>query len=160
MSVAREIRLVAAWLIVVAAAQTGGAADRDKVERKDQDISLAARCHDVAVAGDLVVLGQTGGIVTLDVSDPANPRELGRLGIKATVLDVTLDGDTAWLAAGAYGVVQVDLSSPESPRFEQRIDDAVLVEQQYARHGEEAGFQEVGLVGVGVLVHGELLILQ
>jgi len=88
----------------------------------DDDAPLEARCHDVAARGELAVLGRTGGIVTIDIEDPARPREIGRMGVNATIRVVALDGDRAWLAGGAYGVALVDISDPIAPRFLQRID--------------------------------------
>jgi hypothetical protein len=88
----------------------------------DEAEPIEARCHDVAVREGLAVLGRTGGIITLDVSNPVKAKELGRLGLRATVLAVALEQDRAWLAAGAYGLARVDLSDPASPSLEHRID--------------------------------------
>jgi len=88
----------------------------------DEEKPLEARCYDVAARGELAVLGRTGGIVTIDISDPARPREIGRMGLNATIRVVALDGDRAWLAGGAYGVALVDISDPIAPQFLQRID--------------------------------------
>ena len=79
-------------------------------------------CRDVGVRDQLAVLAQTGGIVTLDLKDPAHPRELGRLGLHATVVRVAFAGNEAWLAAGAWGVARVDLEDPAAPRLLQRLD--------------------------------------
>ncbi len=83
---------------------------------------LPAACHAVAVQDGLLVLGQSGGIVTLDSGDPARPRELGRLRLDATIVGVVLDGARAWLAGGSQGLFRVDLSEPAAPRLVQRFD--------------------------------------
>ena len=66
----------------------------------DEEPLLEAHLYDVAVLDDVAVLGRTGGIVTLDISDPDKPVELGRMGLAATVLAVRLEDDHAWLSAG------------------------------------------------------------
>jgi len=88
----------------------------------DEEPLLEAHLYDVAVLDDVAVLGRTGGIITLDISDPEKPVELGRMGLQATVLAVVLEDDHAWLAAGSYGVVLVDMSDPAAPLLEHRID--------------------------------------
>ena len=83
---------------------------------------VTVHTRDIAVSGDVAVLGRTGGIITLDVSDPVRPREIGRMGVHATILAVRLEGERAWLAAGAQGVALADLSDPTEPRLEWLVD--------------------------------------
>ena len=83
---------------------------------------VTVHTQDIAVSGDVAVLARTGGIITLDVSDPVRPREIGRMGVQATILSVRLEGGRAWLAAGAQGVVLADLSEPAEPRLEWQVD--------------------------------------
>lgn len=72
--------------------------------------------------GELAYVGQSGGLVIRDVSDPLRPRDIGWLALPATVLDVALDGAHALLAAGTRGLVVADISNPEEPRELARLD--------------------------------------
>jgi len=83
---------------------------------------VTVHTQDIAVSGGVAVLARTGGIITLDVSDPVRPREIGRMGVQATILAVRLEGTRAWLAAGAQGVVLADLSDPADPRLVWQVD--------------------------------------
>lgn len=72
--------------------------------------------YDVAVAGDVVYVADfSGGLQTVDVSDPTSPRELGSLTLPGPVVDVEVAGSTAYLAAASGGLHIVDVSDPLSP---------------------------------------------
>jgi hypothetical protein len=108
------VRRTAAAASLLALAALGPAwAKPQKPKRIPQQI----RSHDVAVAGSRAFLGRTGGLLVLDLSDAALPRQVGQLQLPATVLGLTLDGERALLAAGAHGLYVVDLSKPEQPRI-------------------------------------------
>lgn len=81
----------------------------------------------VAVSGRLACVGNAGWgagagwlgalkLKVLDVSDPANPRRLGEVGLSGAVSDITMWGQYAYVAAGWGGVHVVDLSDPAHPR--------------------------------------------
>jgi hypothetical protein len=61
------------------------------------------------------VADHEGGLVTVDVTDPANPRVLGQVitGGQATGVDV--DGNIAYVASGSAGLVVVDVSDLTRP---------------------------------------------
>lgn len=105
--------------------------------RKDPaDVPLApARVHDVVARGTLAFVGQTGALVVHDLSDPANPRVLGRLGRPGQVLGVALDGERAYLAGGSFGAAVVDVSSPEAPVLLGRYDTPGSVRRIAVRDG-------------------------
>jgi hypothetical protein len=53
----------------------------------------------------------------VDVSDPKNPKKLAELAIPGSVMDVHLDGTTAYLADLGDGIQIVDLSDPLNPKW-------------------------------------------
>ncbi len=70
----------------------------------------------VELAGDIAyVADYNGGVVVLDVSDPADPFELTRVGFDdpdmGAVLDIDVSGDTAYVAADG-GLRVLDVSDP------------------------------------------------
>lgn len=72
----------------------------------------------VRVRGDdAFVADGNGGLVVVDVSDPAAPTLRGRLDLPGAVKDLELDGDRLYAAAGAAGLALVDVSDPASPRL-------------------------------------------
>lgn len=71
----------------------------------------------VRARGDTVFVADgTGGLVTVDVTDPAAPAILGKVETKGQARGIALDGDTAYVAAGSAGLVAVDISDPRAPR--------------------------------------------
>jgi hypothetical protein len=56
-----------------------------------------------------------GGLVTVDVSDPANPTVLGQVVTGGHASGVVVNGDIAYVAAGSAGVVAVDVSDLANP---------------------------------------------
>jgi len=102
-----------AAVALLALAWPGGVGAKPK--KKPQAIPQEVRSHDVALDGDRAFLARTGGLLVLDLSDPAQPRQVGQLPLPATVLGLTLDGPRALLAAGAHGLYVVDRTEPERP---------------------------------------------
>lgn len=62
-----------------------------------------------------------GGLVTVDVTDPAAPVVLGRVVTGGDARNVKVDGNIAYVAAGSAGVVVVDVSNLASPTIISRI---------------------------------------
>lgn len=58
-----------------------------------------------------------GGLVTVDASDPAAPRLLGRVTTGGQARDIALDGNVAYVASGSAGLVVVDVSDLARPRI-------------------------------------------
>src|SRR5688572_4662247 len=71
---------------------------------------ISARGNTVFVADGI------GGLVTVDVKDPAKPRILGRAQTGGQARGVVVDGDTAYVAAGSQGLVVVDVKDLSRPR--------------------------------------------
>lgn len=82
----------------------------------------ATRTQAIVARDGVAFVGQGGGLVLRDVTDPTRPRDLGWLSLPTTVLDVALDGDHAFLAAGTRGLVIADISDPSEPREVARLD--------------------------------------
>ncbi|RME92941.1 MAG: hypothetical protein D6766_09140, partial [Verrucomicrobia bacterium] len=73
-------------------------------------------------AESVQVVGQTayvavggGGLLIVDVSDPAHPTRLGGHDTDGIALDVALSGNRAFVADGPAGVVVLDVSDPAHP---------------------------------------------
>jgi hypothetical protein len=66
--------------------------------------------------GTLAYLADSaGGLVTVDIADPAAPALLHRLELPGAPKDLELDGDRAFVAAGSAGVALVSLADPRAP---------------------------------------------
>jgi len=66
--------------------------------------------------GDLVYVADAdGGLVVVDIADPAAPSVVGRLDVPGSVKDLELAGDRAVLAAGGAGIALVSLADPRAP---------------------------------------------
>jgi len=78
------------------------------------------------------------GIRVLDVHDPANAFEAGKVIPSGMARDVTVSGGYAYVAAGAGGLQIVDISSPQDPVVvgsgtrAGELTDGVFVEGKYA----------------------------
>lgn len=58
-----------------------------------------------------------GGLAVVDVSDPANPRVLGRAQTGGDAGSVVVQGSLAYVAAGSAGLAVVDVSDSAAPRL-------------------------------------------
>jgi hypothetical protein len=75
--------------------------------------------YDVEVAGSHAFVTYygafTGGLLSIDVSDPSSPVLAGQLNIGSVNGRIAVTGTTAYLAAGSEGLSVVDISNPQSP---------------------------------------------
>jgi len=72
--------------------------------------------RDVALAGtNLVIADGAGGIKVADVSDPANPKIIGRHASPYFMSAVCVDRQRAYCAGGLGGVEIVDITEPRRP---------------------------------------------
>jgi peroxiredoxin len=71
---------------------------------------VAARDNTVFVADGI------GGLVTVDVKEPARPRILGRVEFGGQARGVVVNGDIAYVAAGSAGLVLVNVADLSKPR--------------------------------------------
>jgi hypothetical protein len=71
---------------------------------------------DLALSGDhAFVANGNGGLRVVDISNPAQPGEVGHLEIQGLVEDVVISGSYAYLAVSFSGLVVVDISDPSHP---------------------------------------------
>jgi hypothetical protein len=83
-----------------------------RFERLDQ---LGGPSRTVAVAGDTAYLGLGPSVQLLDVADPARPVALGRLDLAGIVLDLTIEGDRAYVLQGGHQLDVLDVADRRSP---------------------------------------------
>ncbi|MBI2918849.1 MAG: hypothetical protein HYY01_12775 [Chloroflexi bacterium] len=111
----------------------------------------------VAVQGDYAYVGVGLRLIVLDLTSPANPREVG-----ATepfgwyVEDVAVVGNTAFVAAGGAGLHIVDVSQPSRPAVLGSYDtpgyaESVTVAGKYAHVAD--GPDGLRVVDIGDLAH-------
>ncbi|MBI2918848.1 MAG: hypothetical protein HYY01_12770 [Chloroflexi bacterium] len=111
----------------------------------------------VAVQGDYAYVGVGLRLIVLDISNPANPREVG-----ATepfgwyVEDVAVVGNTAFVAAGGAGIYIVGISDPAHPAVIGSYDtpgyaESVVVAAEYAYVAD--GPAGLRVVDIGDLAH-------
>jgi len=91
-------------------------------QSKRTDSPAATRTQAIVARDGFAYIGQTGGLVIRDVSDPTRPVDLSWLSLPATVSDIVLDGSHAFLAIGSRGLVIADISDPEAPVERARLD--------------------------------------
>ena len=71
----------------------------------------------VRVSGNTAyVANGLGGLATIDISDPTQPKLLGEVVTGGQVRDVRVSGNYAYLAAGASGMIVVDTTDLTSPK--------------------------------------------
>src|SRR4030067_241967 len=79
---------------------------------------------DVVGQGDLADVAAGGaGLRAVDITDPANPVELGAWDSPGYAEGVAVSGNTAYLADGPYGLWTVDVSDPAHPQKTGAADD-------------------------------------
>jgi hypothetical protein len=77
---------------------------------------LGGSSKDIAVAGDLAVLGQGPRVVTLDVADPKNPALMGESEVlPGLVMGVEIIGKYAFATTMYGGLNILDISDPSRP---------------------------------------------
>ncbi len=74
---------------------------------------LGGAIEAMSVQGDYAYAGGRFGLTILDVSNPAQPVEIGHLALP--VVDIEVAGDYAYIAAGDAGLHLVDVSDPTAP---------------------------------------------
>ncbi|MCL4181366.1 MAG: Ig-like domain-containing protein [Verrucomicrobia bacterium] len=77
--------------------------------------TVGGNCHSVSLSGSIACIGEGSGLVTVDVSDPHQPRFRGRVQLKQPVAEVQTWGSYA-CAADDDGLHILDLGNPTAPR--------------------------------------------
>jgi len=135
------LAFAAAVAILVAPTSSEAAKKKKNKKGKNAEIELVeVRSYHLWAGEGAVFAGQTAGLALYDVSDPVSPKETWRLPLRATVLDVAIDGergfapsvvqrydppgkvrrllvwnDLVYLAESREGLGVVDVSEPDRP---------------------------------------------
>ncbi|MCA9758392.1 MAG: T9SS type A sorting domain-containing protein [Candidatus Eisenbacteria bacterium] len=99
----------------------------------------------IQIDHNLAVHAVGGYLVTYDVGDPAEPRELARVTMPDRINDMAVDGLHAYVSCFLSGLVVVDLSDPTSPAIVARYNTAghaltVELQGELAFVGHGGGF--------------------
>ncbi|NIM61681.1 MAG: hypothetical protein GTO30_08515, partial [Acidobacteria bacterium] len=129
------MKLLAVAFAVVAHLLAASDAQAQSNRQPAETDAAATRTRFVAAENGLAFVGQTGGMVIRDVSDPLRPVDLGWLPLPASVDDVVVAGELVFLAAGTRGLVIADVSDPRDPKELARLDTDGKV-KRVARRGE------------------------
>ena len=73
-------------------------------------------CYAVDVSGNIAYSGNGAYLEVVDISDPSNPVELGKIVTPSVVGGVAVSGSYAYVANGNAGLRIIDISSPSSPQ--------------------------------------------
>lgn len=84
---------------------------------QDQDIvsHFGGSISNVVIVGNYAYAGQGQDMLVIDISDPSDPSEVGRLTTSSVVNDIALAGNYAYVADGENGLVVVDITNPALP---------------------------------------------
>ena len=69
----------------------------------------------IAYGNGYVYLGQSGGLQTLNVSDPAAIGDLGLLAGTSSVLNIVVNGNYAYAGSSSNGLYVIDITTPGTP---------------------------------------------
>ena len=72
-------------------------------------------CKAVDVSGNIAYFGNGGYLEVVDISNPANPNELGKVLIPSAVSGVAVSGSYVYVANYVAGLRIIDVSTPSSP---------------------------------------------
>ena len=106
-----SIRFVMMLLFVMITAGVG-LAENTNVGLVSQ---LSGEISNVAIVGDYAYVSQGQDFVVLDISNAANPSEMGRVASLSEINDVVVSGNYAYIANGDSGLAVFDISTPSSP---------------------------------------------
>ena len=104
------LMLIAAAVCLVSAGF--GAADEVNVTLEGH---FGGATYATAVSGNYAYVGQGQDLVVLDISNPSQPLELGRIRTGDIVLDIYISGNYAYVAEGYNGLEIIDVSNPAAP---------------------------------------------
>jgi len=86
-----------------------------------EDVNLTLEGHfggltyATAVSGNYAYVGQGPDLVVLDISNPSQPLELGRIDTSDTICDIIISGSYAYVADKDKCLVIIDISDPAAP---------------------------------------------
>jgi hypothetical protein len=138
------------------------ASDPDAWRRVGQTEVLPGVVTDLQRVGDLV-FALAGGLVTIDVSDPSAPRQVGFLAVGEDdptygwigPKRLAIEGGTAYLVGSAYGWGRphiVDIRDPRAPRLLARVEiysaNGIAVSNGYAYISSECVMADCAALAV------------
>lgn len=102
--------------------------------------SFSGSYSDVAVNGNYAYLLQDQDLVIVDITNPSNPVEAGRIINPSTAYGITISGNYAYVADGDDGLVIIDVSNPAVPTIKGTYDTdgwtkKIVVSGKYAYVG-------------------------
>lgn len=105
-----------------------GSLQQNNTSIKDSNTTLIGRwvsdsCYAVAVSNDIAYFGNGKYFRVLDVSDKANPIELGKLLTPSTVKDIAVGDNYVYVADWHGGLRIIDVSTPSNPTEVGFFDD-------------------------------------
>jgi hypothetical protein len=105
--------------------------------------------EDIAASGTMGYVAAGGaGLRVVDISDPANPIELGAWDSPGYAEGVAVAGDSAYLADGPYGLWTIDVADPTNPK-----PVGSLYDMNYAFEAVVSGnYAYIAAAGAGLLV--------
>ncbi len=106
-----------------------------RAQGKQEPAAAATRTLAVVGHRGYAYVGQTGGMLIRDVSDPVRPKDVSWFPLPSAVSDVVIEGTRAFLAAGTRGLVIVDIGDPVEPVELGRLDTDGKV-KRLARSGD------------------------
>ena len=115
----------------------------------DKRAELRKRVYHVEPAGPLLLASTELGLSVLSASDPAQPTAIAEIEFPGSVVSTTFASGLAWVCAGPYGLVSVDLFDPRRPRKVGHLDTAGSASQVVVR-GKTACLAD-GSMGILVL---------
>jgi len=80
--------------------------------------------HTTAVSGNYAYVGQGQDLVVLDISNPSQPLELGRIITLGLIYDIKISDNYAYVADHKNGLVIVDIRNPAAPTLTGSYDIA------------------------------------
>mgnify|MGYP002641196654 CR=1 FL=1 len=84
-------------------------------------------CYAVDVSGNIAYFGDGLYLEIIDISDPANLVELGRIGTPSSARGIAVSGSYVYVANGVDGLRIIDVSIPSSPQEVSFLDVAIMV---------------------------------
>ena len=99
---------------------------------------IGGQTQAVSISGNNAFVGVGYRMLTLNINDPSSPKEIGSSELlKGQVLDISIQGNFAYVAAGGAGLYIIDISNPVLPKtlgnFNSRgYSEGVIVEKNYA----------------------------
>ena len=122
----RMFFILVAWLPVSVFAETGGI----KIENLRGGVfgkavkieGIVPNAMALCIEGKILYAGSSHYLYTVDISEPMNPKVLGKIGGLGNVRQIAVQGGIIYVAARESGLWIVDARNPKSPKVLSRYD--------------------------------------